>query len=153
MNTSLVWAVREGDPRVQYAIPILIRGPNDSAQLLLPILGNQLKELFVVLCLDAKGQAILPVRLISMGSLSASVVHPREVFREAILAGAASIVVAHCHPSGDPTPSAEDLAVTRRLQAGGELLCVPVVDHIIIGGDRWVSLQQLGMMSEKGEQA
>jgi DNA repair protein RadC len=73
-------------------------------------------------------------------------VHPREVFRPAIVEAAAGIIVVHNHPSGDPTPSAEDRAVTRQLVAAGRLLDLPVYDHVIVAGDRWVSLAAAGLM-------
>jgi DNA repair protein RadC len=96
--------------------------------------------------LDAKGRA-KPVRIVSIGSLTASVVHPREVFSEALAESAASIIVAHNHPSNDPTPSPEDIAVTRKLVRAGEVMGIPVLDHLIIGNPGVSSLKELGLMS------
>jgi DNA repair protein RadC len=85
---------------------------------------------------------------VSVGCLSASLVHPREVFGPALVSGAASLILTHNHPSGDPEPSAEDLALTRRLKAGGDLLGLEVCDHVITGDGtgRWVSLQERGAL-------
>lgn len=90
------------------------------------------KEVFSVLCLDARN-VVRRVEVVSVGTLSASLVHPREVFRPAIRAGAASIIVCHNHPSGDPTPSGDDVALTRRLVQVGELVGIEVLDHLILG--------------------
>ena len=110
----------------------VIRTPEDT----LPVLAAELSELayerFVALALTTKNAvaAVLPV---SSGSLNASIVHARELFQRAILANAASVILAHNHPSGDPTPSPEDIALTRRLVEAGELLDIPVLDHIVWG--------------------
>ena len=84
--------------------------------------------------------------VVSIGSLSASIVHPREVFRAAIVAAAAGVIVAHNHPSGDVTPSPEDKEATRRLVKAGELLGIPVVDHLIIGDGRYFSFKEAGLL-------
>lgn len=76
---------------------------------------------------------------VARGSLSCTIVHPREVYKAAVIANAAAIVLVHNHPSGDPTPSREDIEITRRLRDAGELLGIPVLDHVIVGGDRYVS--------------
>jgi DNA repair protein RadC len=102
-------------------------------------------EQFHVLALDSQNQVIRDV-LVTRGLLNSSLVHPREVFRAAIVEAAAGIVVVHNHPSGDPTPSIEDQSVTRQLVAAGRLLDLPVYDHIIIAGDRYVSLATLGLL-------
>ena len=85
-------------------------------------------------------------RTVSIGDLSSSIVHPREVFLEAIRHSAASLIVAHNHPSGDPTPSPEDIQVTRRLVEAGDILGIDVLDHIILGDNRWISLKERGLM-------
>ena len=93
------------------------------------------------------GKHRLRVReLVSVGTLTGSLVHPREVFRTAVRDGAAAIVVAHNHPSGDPEPSAEDIEVTRRLTQAGRWLGVPVLDHVVLGGARWVSLRARNLL-------
>jgi DNA repair protein RadC len=101
-------------------------------------LGNQKKELFYVLLLDGKNRKIKDVR-ISEGSLTSSLVHPREVFNPVIRESAAAVILIHNHPSGDPTPSQEDLEITRRLREVGEVMGVRVLDHIIVGKGRYVS--------------
>ena len=83
---------------------------------------------------------------VSVGGLDSSIVHPREVFKDAIAISAASIVVAHNHPSGDPTPSTEDRHVTARLVEAGQILGIDVLDHLVIGNGRWVSLKEQGWM-------
>src|SRR6185369_694096 len=96
------------------------------------------REEFVVILLDAKHK-LLGFHVVSVGSLTASVVHPREVFKVAILGNAAALILLHNHPSGDATPSAEDLQITQRLQEVGEVIGIKVVDHIIIGEGQYVS--------------
>jgi DNA repair protein RadC len=103
-------------------------------------LGN---ECFEVLMLDVRHRLIRRQR-VSMGTLDSSLVHPREVFRQAVAEGAAGIILVHNHPSGDPSPSREDLDVTRRLVSAGEVLGIRVFDHVIVGDDRFVSLAETG---------
>ncbi len=120
-------------------------------------LGRASKEHFVAILLDARSQ-VLGITTISIGTLSASLVHPREVFQPAILANAAALVVAHNHPSGDPAPSAEDRDATRRLLRSGELLGIPLLDHVIVGrpprdsaaevsGSSYFSFKEAGILS------
>ena len=104
-------------------------------------LARETREHFVVLSCDSQMQ-VRGRKTIHIGTLTASMVGPREVFREAIREAASTIIVAHNHPSGDPTPSPEDLAVTRKLVQVGELLDIPVVDHLIVGDGRFVSLKR-----------
>lgn len=101
------------------------------------------REHFFVVCLDAR-RRLLCKETISIGTLTASLVHPREVFLPAIQARAASILVAHNHPSGDPEPSAEDIALTHRLNRASQVLGIPLLDHLIIGRDGFVSLAEMG---------
>ena len=101
------------------------------------------REEFLALPLDSKNQP-LGFYVVSVGSLGASLVHPRETFKIAIIANAASLIVLHNHPSGDPTPSLEDVRITDRLKAAGELLGVPLLDHIIIGEDDFYSFADAG---------
>jgi DNA repair protein RadC len=126
-------------------LPPRIRDPEDVVRRLAPRLRDLPVEEFHLLALDSQSQVLREV-LVSRGILNSSLVHPREVFRPAIAEGAAGIIVAHNHPSGDPTPSAEDRAVTRQLVAAGRLLDIPVYDHLIIAGDRWVSLGAAGLL-------
>jgi len=101
-------------------------------------LGGERRELFVAVLLDVKNRKLKDV-LISQGSLTASIVHPREVFLPAIRESAAAVIFVHNHPSGDPTPSPEDLQLTRRLREVGDLVGVRVLDHVVIGAGRYVS--------------
>lgn len=96
------------------------------------------REEFLVLLLDGKNK-LLGFNLVSIGTLTSSLTHPREVFKAAILGNAASIILLHNHPSGDPIPSAEDLEITRRLREVGEIIGIKVLDHVIIGDSRYIS--------------
>jgi DNA repair protein RadC len=131
---------REERPPVQR-----IREPDDVARLFAGRLRDLQVEEFHLLALDSQSQVLREV-LVTRGLLNSSLVHPREVFRAAIAEAAAGIIVVHNHPSGDPTPSAEDRAVTQQLAAAGRLLDVPLYDHVIIAGDRFVSLATLGLL-------
>ncbi|MFX3639855.1 MAG: DNA repair protein RadC [Candidatus Pristimantibacillus sp.] len=121
---------------------IFIRTPQDSAAAL-----NDLKHLnkehFVVLFLNMKNK-VIGRETISVGTLNATLVHPREVFKAAMRQGSASIILAHNHPSGDPTPSFEDIKLTNRLVEAGELVGIEIRDHIIIGRDTHISLKEQG---------
>lgn len=112
-----------------------------------PYAEQELTEVFWVLALDAQHHLIKnqPI-VITIGLLNCSLVHPREIFRAAIVAGAAGIVLCHNHPSGDPTPSTEDRKVTAQLVAAGALLDIPVLDHIIIGQGRYTSFGEAGLL-------
>jgi DNA repair protein RadC len=99
--------------------------------------------MFIELCLDTKNQ-IIKEDIISVGSLNANVVHPREVFRTALAESAAHIIVAHNHPSGDPTPSKEDVEITKKLVETGRIMGIDVLDHVIIGDGRHFSMKEAG---------
>ncbi|MBI3323301.1 MAG: DNA repair protein RadC [Candidatus Omnitrophica bacterium] len=114
-------------------------------------LAGKRKEHFILLLLDSRHRLIRAAE-ISVGTLDMSVVHPRETFREAIAAGAAAILLAHNHPSGDPAPSAEDLELTRRLTEAGRLLGIPVLDHLIVGSRECLSLRQGGFLGFEEEE-
>lgn len=116
-----------------------VQGPEDIARLLVPRLSGMAQECFHVIGLDARNQVIADLE-VARGTLSAVEVHPREVFRPLIRASAAAAVLAHNHPSGDPTPSAEDLELTQRMRAVGEMVGIPVIDHIVIAGSRYRSI-------------
>ena len=122
---------------------------HDVVRLVEARLARATKEHFLALLLDARHR-VLRIADIAVGSLTASLVHPREVFHEAITAHAAALILVHNHPSGDPTPSEEDLALTERLIEAGRLLGMDVLDHVIIGHGRHVSLQASGLMAEEG---
>lgn len=122
-----------------------IRSPRDAADLLIEQLRYLQKEHFVCLFLNTKNH-IISQETLSMGSLNASIVHPREVFRAAIKCSSASVIFAHNHPSGDPTPSPEDLALTKRLVDAGKIIGIEVLDHLVIGDMKFVSLKEQGLM-------
>jgi DNA repair protein RadC len=119
--------------------------PQEAAVFLLPQYGAHPVERFGAMLLDARHR-LLRVRLLTVGSVDASVVHPREIFREAAAAGAAAIIVFHNHPSGDPTPSRDDVALTRRLVSAGVLMGIDVVDHVILADSRWCSMKEAGLL-------
>ncbi|HHX49997.1 MAG TPA: DNA repair protein RadC [Clostridia bacterium] len=121
----------------------VIRSPEDVAALLMEKMRFLDREHFQVLTLNTKNQ-VLGIETAFIGSLNSSIVHPREIFKEAIRRSAAALILVHNHPSGDPNPSPEDLAVTRRLQEAGQLLGIEVLDHVIIGDQRFYSLKQQG---------
>lgn len=120
-----------------------VRSPQDSYELFRDYLGEVDREHFVVMCLDTKNQPT-NISTVHIGSLNASIVHPREVMKTAILSNAASIICCHPHPSGDPTPSPEDIDVTERLAEVGKIVGIELLDHIIIGDGKFISLKEKG---------
>jgi len=122
----------------------LIKTPEDAKNLVVERLRGKKKEHFLALLLDTRGH-LIKLSEVSVGSLDASIVHPREAFKEAITASAASVVFIHNHPSGEPEPSKEDTELTQRLAKVGELVGIDVLDHVIIGGDNFVSLKGRGV--------
>ena len=123
----------------------MIMGPEDVARYAMPHYRFEQKEHFAVLLLNTKNH-VISMPEVSVGSLSASVVHPREVFRAAIDHAAAAMILLHNHPSGDPTPSREDIAVTERLVKAGKIMDIPVLDHVVLGRDRFISLKEKGLL-------
>ncbi|HOV48147.1 MAG TPA: DNA repair protein RadC [Anaerolineae bacterium] len=121
-----------------------IRAPQDAANLLIPLIGHQEQEHFVVLYLDTRNR-VMDREVLYKGSLNTSLVRIAEVFRGAIRRNCAAIIVAHNHPSGEPSPSPEDVALTRRLVEAGKLVEVEVLDHVVIGQGRFVSLRERGL--------
>lgn len=119
-----------------------ISSPEAVVHLVMPEMRELDKEQLRVLILDTKNR-LIRMRTVSVGTLNSSLVHPREVLREAIAAAGAGIIAVHNHPSGDPTPSLDDEAVTRRLAEAAHLVGIPLIDHIILGDQRWVSLRRL----------
>ena len=142
-TASLLAAVELG--RRWSAVPIerggAFRGPRDVQRHFEPRLRGLHRESFQSLLLDGRHR-LISIHEISLGTLTASLVHPREVFREAIRNAAAAILIVHNHPSGDPSPSQEDRAVTLRLQAAGELVGIRVVDHVIVSAGGYFSFQE-----------
>jgi DNA repair protein RadC len=129
--------------RLQYDERYVIRSPEDGAKYVMEDMRFLSQEHFVCLYLNTKNQ-VIHRKTVFIGSLNASIVHPREVFKEAIKRSAASIICAHNHPSGDPTPSREDIEVTKRLVECGRMIGIELLDHLIIGDRKFVSLKEKG---------
>jgi DNA repair protein RadC len=127
-----------------------MQSPRELAFHLLPQYGAAPVEQFGVVLLDTRHR-VLRIKIVSIGSLDSAVVHPREVFREAAAVSAAAVVLFHNHPSGDPTPSAEDLRLTTRLVSAGEIMGIDVVDHLILGDRRYFSLLEAGSLRRRVE--
>lgn len=132
-----------------YATPTRVKeslvSPQAVADFLMPQLRFLDREVFKGLYLDRKN-CLKFVENISIGGLNNSIVHPREVFKPAVKRSAASIIVAHNHPSGNPEPSIEDISITKRLVEAGQIMGIEIIDHIIIGDNVWISLKQSGQM-------
>ena len=126
--------------------------PREVAAFLLPQYGSGAVEQFGLLMLDTKHRLIL-IKIVSVGTLDSTIVHPREVYREAVAASAAVIVLFHNHPSGDPTPSADDLALTARMVNAGEVMGIAVVDHVILAEQRYFSLVEHGCLHPEIERS
>ena len=126
-----------------YPSPVTIRDSQSAYRLLAPLFDGLDREHFMVVALDAK-HAVIGINTVSMGSLTLCIVHPREVFKPLILMNASAVILAHNHPSGDPTPSQEDRALTRRLKDGSDLLGIAVLDHVVLGEDRYYSFADHG---------
>lgn len=120
-----------------------VRSPEDGYQLMKLFLADKDREHFIVASLDTKNQPV-SINVCHIGSLNASIVHPREVMKSAILSNAASIIVGHNHPSGLPEPSREDIEVTKRLAEAGKIIGIDVLDHIIVGDESFISLKEKG---------
>ena len=126
---------RSADARLQ------LNSPRSVAEYLLPQFGNRPVEQFGVLSLDTKHR-VIRASILSVGSLDTSIVHPREVFREATASGAAAVVLFHNHPSGDPEPSVDDVRLTERLMAAGILMGIDVLDHVILADVKYFSFRE-----------
>ncbi|MEX2661104.1 MAG: DNA repair protein RadC, partial [Vicinamibacterales bacterium] len=126
---------RSHDARLQ------LSSPRSVAEYLLPQFGNRPVEQFGVLSLDTKHR-VIRASILSVGSLDTSIVHPREVFREATASGAAAVVLFHNHPSGDPEPSVDDVRLTERLMAAGILMGIDVLDHVILADVKYFSFRE-----------
>ena len=134
------------EPGVKLAERPQVRVASEAAPLVAQYIGDTDREVFAVALLTVRHR-VLGLHTVSVGCLTSSLVHPREVFKPAILAGSAALLLAHNHPSGDPEPSAEDIALTRRLIAGGQLLGIEILDHLILGeAGRFVSLRERGVL-------
>jgi len=135
--------MRGGDERRR------LNQPRELAQLLLPQYGSLSVEQFGVVLLDTKCR-LIRIKVVSVGSIDTSVVHPREVFREAASASAAHIVLFHNHPSGDPSPSQDDIELTGRMVQAGWIMGIEVVDHLVLGDQSYCSFVQLGLIPRLG---
>ena len=122
-----------------------IQAPKDAVELGKRFLEESDREQLLVCCLDAKNQPTA-INVVSVGNLNNSLVHPREVFKPAILSNSASIILFHNHPTGDPTPSKEDTNITERLKECGNILGIKLIDHIIIGDNSYYSLKEKGII-------
>lgn len=140
-NFNLV-LVREGSNRTDCKT---IRGPEDAYEIARQELDISPCEKFLAILLNTKNM-VIGTSVVSSGTLNAALVHPREVFQRAILSNAAAIIVAHNHPSGNTSPSSEDLSLTRKLIESGKILDIPVLDHIILGDNNFTSLKEKGLM-------
>jgi DNA repair protein RadC len=142
--------IREGTFAAPAGYPddrVPIRSPRDVFAFMAPYAEREIVESFWILSLDSQHRlAGAGPTVITRGILNSSLVHPREVFCAAIVARAAAVILSHNHPSGDPTPSADDRAVTDQLVAAGQLLDIPVHDHVIIGRGRYVSFAEAGLL-------
>ncbi len=123
----------------------VIRCPEDVCALVMEDLRDRDREYFQALLLNTKNQ-VLARETISIGTLNSSMVHPRELFKIAIRRSAASVILVHNHPSGDPTPSREDISLSKRLVEAGEIIGIDVLDHIVIGDNRFTSLKSKGLI-------
>ncbi|MCK4235819.1 MAG: DNA repair protein RadC [Candidatus Krumholzibacteria bacterium] len=123
-----------------------VRSPDDVAGLIAPEMKELDREHFKAILLDTKN-GILKIVTVAVGSLNAALVHPREVFKAAVIASAAGVILVHNHPTGNPEPSREDTDLTKRFARCGELMGIDLVDHIIIGGDRFVSMRERGLVT------
>jgi DNA repair protein RadC len=127
------------------AARVQFRSPQDAAAYLLPAFGSRAAEQFGVVLLDTRHR-VMRTAIVATGGLNATIVEPRDIYREAMLGGAAAVVVFHNHPSGDPMPSPDDLALTRRLTAAGVLIGIDLVDHMILGDTRYFSFKEVGRL-------
>jgi len=127
----------------------VVRNAADAAALVMEDLRYREQECLAAIFLDTRNQ-VIRVQIITVGTLTGSPAHPREVFKEALAHGCASLIVCHNHPSGDPAPSREDIGLTARLVKAGEMIGIPLLDHIIIGAGRYVSIKEAGRMPVSG---
>ncbi len=148
---QLLAAVELGK-RVSYEEPnkkISLTSPGRVVEMLIPKMRNLEEEHFVALIVNTKN-CLLKMVDVAVGTLSSAIVHPRELFKTAIRANGASLIVAHNHPSGDVEPSREDIELTRRLIEVGQILGIELIDHIIVGDGSWLSLKEQGYFAKAG---
>lgn len=126
---------------------VIIKSPQDGANLATEIIGDEDREVLLVIVLNTKNK-VVAIHKCHVGSLNASIVHPREVMKAAILNNGASIIISHNHPSNDPTPSRQDIEVTQRVQEAGKILGIELLDHIIVSNkkSKFTSIKEKGFM-------
>src|SRR3989304_5284049 len=122
-----------------------ISSMDDVVQMVKPMIADPNKEFFMALYLNTKN-GVLKQEVISIGSLNSNIVHPREIFKTACMISASSIIVAHNHPSGDPSPSREDIEITKKLEEAGKMMGIELLDHVIIGHDRHYGFRESGQL-------
>ena len=135
------WAFRPGDPAARPQVSC----PEDAAALVVPLLAGRDREHCLLVALDTKHR-LVGVSTVSVGTADHTFMAPREIYRDALLSGASAIFVAHNHPSGDATPSADDRQITRRLAQAGTVLGVELLDHLVVGDPEWTSLARDGAL-------
>jgi len=143
---KLFQAISERYAKEKIPKKISLTSPQDVVSYLREKLGREKKEHFLTLSLDSRNNLIRE-NIVSVGTLNANLVHPREVFKEAIDAHAVSIIIAHNHPSGDPEPSEDDLEITHRLVESGKILDIEIIDHVIVTKDEFLSMKQKGILN------
>ncbi len=141
---KLFQAISERYTKEKITPNILLNSPQLIFEYLKERIGKEKKEHFTILCLDTRNNLI--IEEVSIGTLNASLVHPREVFKKAILNNSAHVLVAHNHPSGDPEPSEDDLEITKRLVDGGKILGIEVIDHIIVAKNGFISFKEKNLI-------
>lgn len=139
-----VQLIREGGASARSQRP-QITCPGDMANLLLEYLASLDREHLIVGLLDTKNR-VIGFNTVTIGNINSAIVSARETFKPALLANATAVILAHNHPSGDPTPSPEDIQITRSLAQAGNLLGIEVLDHLVIGDERYVSLKERGLL-------
>jgi DNA repair protein RadC len=142
---TIKYSLKKGSEGEPVVVGCVATRPSEVAPALMTILHDEPAEVFAILCLTTKYR-VIAYHEVSRGTLDSTFVEPREVFSAALLAHAAAIIAVHQHPSGDPSPSPDDLEVTKRLAAAGQLIGIELVDHIIIGDARYCSLKELGYL-------
>src|SRR5438105_4378918 len=135
------YAAKTDDDGAPVRIDGVVSTPLECANVFRTLLQDEPAEVFAILCLTTKHR-VIAYHEVSRGTLDTTLVHPREVFKAALLANAAAIILAHNHPSGDPTPTADDIEVTRRLAATGQVIGIEVLDHIVVGDGRYYSFKE-----------
>ncbi len=128
------------EAELDYGVDKITR-PGDAAKVLREYIGDTDREMFVVICLDIKNQ-LNSINTVSIGTLTSSLGHPREIFKPAILANAAAIICGHNHPSGIPDPSRDDINITKKVQKAGDILGIELLDHVIIGDSSFHSMKE-----------